>query len=114
MKIEGIVQQVGDILTGTSKAGKDWQKQQIIITDNTNLTYPKSIAVNLLNSNVATCRVGDSVALDINIESREYNSRWYTDVTAFKVMITSRPVSESVINPEMRHDAEGDGQDLPF
>lgn len=114
MTITGIVQQVGEILTGTSKAGKDWQKQQIIIADNSNTTYPKSIAVNLLGSNVATCRVGDSVVLDVNIESREYNSRWYTDVTAYKVMIASRPVPESVINPEMRHDAEGEGQDLPF
>ena len=49
--------------------------------------YPKKVCMNLWGDKVDEIKigVGDKITASINIESREYNGRWYTDVRAWKV-----------------------------
>lgn len=73
--------------TGTTKAGKNWKKQTIIVEE-TESQYPKQVAVTVWNDvvdKVESKNIGDIVNCAIKIESREYNNRWYTDVSAFAV-----------------------------
>jgi len=86
MEIQGVLKQILKTESGTSKSGKDWQKQTIIIE--TADAYPKQIAVEV--SEKALSRLQDysegmTITCSINIESREYNGRWFTAVRAWKI-----------------------------
>jgi hypothetical protein len=86
MEIQAILKQILKTESGTSKSGKDWQKQTIIVE--TQETYPKLIAVEV--SEKALSRLQDysegmTITCSINIESREYNGRWFTAVRAWKI-----------------------------
>ena len=76
MEIQGVLKQILKTESGTSKSGKDWQKQTIIVE--TADAYPKQIAVEV--SEKALSRLQDysegmTITCSINIESREYNGR---------------------------------------
>jgi hypothetical protein len=49
--------------------------------------YPKKVCLSLWGEKVDENRiaVGERITASINIESREYNGRWYTDVRAWKI-----------------------------
>jgi len=86
MEIQGVLKQILKTESGTSKSGKDWQKQTIIIE--TADAYPKQIAVEV--SEKALSRLQDysegmTITCSINIESREYNGKWFTSVKAWKI-----------------------------
>ena len=86
MEIQGVLKQILKTESGTSKSGKDWQKQTIIIE--TADAYPKQIAVEV--SEKALSRLQDysegmTITCSINMESREYNGRWFTSVKAWKI-----------------------------
>jgi hypothetical protein len=86
MELQGTLKQILPIESGESKSGKTWQKQTIIIE--TADAYPKQIAVEV--SEKALSRLQDysegmTITCSINIESREYNGRWFTSVKAWKI-----------------------------
>ena len=90
---------------GTSKAGKDWVKQDFVIE--TNDKFPKSVCIGVMGedkikllSNVA---IGEDLTCSINIESREYNGKYYTSVNAWKIELNERnsnsaPPPQATIN----------------
>lgn len=69
---------------GTSKAGNPWRKQEYVLetTDN----YPKKICFNFFNDRIDQnpIQLGDMINLQFDLESREYNGRWYTDVRGWR------------------------------
>lgn len=68
---------------GVTKSGKDWKKQTVVF-ETSNEKYPKSIALLIWNDNVDKFEkvpIGTILNAKIRVESREYNGRWYTDVT---------------------------------
>ncbi len=80
------------IESGTSRSGKPYQKQNFVVE--TAEQYPKKICFQLFGNKVDECpAVGDEVKVSFDIESREYNSRWYTQLNAWKVekMIAAQP-----------------------
>jgi hypothetical protein len=86
MEVQGVLKQILPIESGESKSGKTWQKQTIIIE--TQETYPKQIAVEV--SEKALSRLQDysegmTITCSINIESREYNGKWFTSVKCWKI-----------------------------
>lgn len=108
MEITGTVTHILPAETGTSKAGKDWKKQTIVII--TGGEYPKSVAVDLWNKAVDHCpEVGQEVEIMFDLESREYNGKWYATVKAYKVTV-QRPVE---FTPAQEPPEEETGQ-LPF
>ena len=67
-----------------------WTKQSFIIE--TIEQYPKKVCIIAWNENVK--RVADinpesTVKAAINIESREYNGKWYTDIRLWKIEVVS-------------------------
>jgi hypothetical protein len=87
MKIEGKLIEVTEPQEMTTKNGKSFIKATAIIE--TEGQYPKKIAVTLPNeeliSKVASLQLNNKVAIDVNVESREYNGRWYTELKAWRV-----------------------------
>lgn len=86
LNISGIVLNILPLQSGTSKAGNAWQKQDFILE--TGGQYPRKVCICLFGDNVAKfpLQVGQSVTASVDIESREFNARWYTDVRAWNVV----------------------------
>ena len=86
LSISGIVYNVLPLQTGMSKAGNAWQKQDFILE--TMEKYPRMVCINLFGDRVEKfpVQVGRLVTVSIDIESREFNGRWYTDVRAWNVV----------------------------
>ena len=85
MQISARLIQVLPLQTGTGKNGQ-WKKQDIIV-ETEGSTYPKKICVSIWGDKIDAGQLqpGNQLKIDFDVESREYNGRWYTDVKAWKV-----------------------------
>ncbi|HQV01541.1 MAG: DUF3127 domain-containing protein [Bacteroidia bacterium] len=71
---------------GQTKAGKPWSKQEFVIE--TEEQYPKKVCISLMGEKVQELKkfsIGQQVKASLNIESREYNGRWYSDIRAWRL-----------------------------
>lgn len=84
MEFEGKVLQILPATSGTSARG-NWQRQEAIFE--MTQEFSRKVCVVFFNKpdDVAKLRVGESYLVSVNIESREYNGRWYTDVRAWRI-----------------------------
>lgn len=83
MELEGkIVRDLG-LQSGTSKAGREWKKREWVLE--TFGQYPRQVKFHVFGDRADTLgiEVGNSYILSIDIESREFNERWYTDVSCY-------------------------------
>ena len=87
MTITGTIKQILPEQSGVSKAGKQWRRRDQILDITENPQYPKQLCFTLMNDRIdaASIAEGQRVTIDCDIDSREYNGRWYTSVTAWKV-----------------------------
>ena len=86
MEVQGTLKQILKTESGESKSGKTWQKQTIIVE--TQETYPKLIAIEVSEkaiSRLQDYQIGHTITCSINIESREYNGRWFTSIKCWKI-----------------------------
>lgn len=87
MNISGKVVQVLPIQTGTSKAGNPWQKQEFVLDQGGQ--YPRKVCISLFGDNVAKIpQVGQVITASVDIDSREFNGRWYTEIKAWNITQT--------------------------
>ena len=87
MELIGKIIQNLPLQEGVSKAGNPWKKQEYIL-ETLGTQYPRKVCFNLFGDNVDKfpMQVGQDVTVSIDIESREFNGRWYTDVRAWNVL----------------------------
>jgi hypothetical protein len=115
MEISGTVISILPLQTGQGKNGV-WKKQEFILE--TPGQYPKKVCVSLWGEKVDEIKISanDKITASINIESREYNGRWYTDVRAWKVVKQSQGASSPVspLTDEPFVADAGATDDLPF
>lgn len=122
MEITGKVNRVLSPESGQGRNG-EWKKQQFIIEIESG-QFPKKICFVLWGSDKidqAALTEGETVKVFFDIESREYNGRWYTDVKAWRIdkglsaatpaSAAAAPVEESY-NPPL--EAASPADDLPF
>ena len=118
LKITGEVTNVLEEETGTGRNGT-WRKQAFILK--TPGEYPKEICVIQWGDNIDKFAIqsGETITAYIDIQSREYNSRWYTDVKAWKIERkegggTKRPMDDEPPLPEDSDGLESEDDALPF
>ena len=114
MNLLGKIIRVMPLQTGTSKNGP-WRKQDIIVE--TDGQYSKKICVSIWGDNIDEAQLVNGKTLDISfdLESREFNDKWYTDVKARKINLFV-PISSS-IPADLHFNIEDTNQDddgLPF
>jgi len=112
MELKGKVIQLLPIQTGMGKKGQ-WKKQDFILE--TKGQYPKKVCLSLWGDKIddADLSVGHEVSVSVELESREYNGRWYTEARAWKIGIDGIDATYSV--PESQETKYDDGADsLPF
>lgn len=85
MEITGRIKQFLPEVTGEGRNGT-WKKQEFILE--TQDQFPKSVCIAVWGDKIklSDFNMGETITVSINIESREYNSRWYTDVKAWKIV----------------------------
>lgn len=85
MELSGKVFKAMPVESGEGKNGV-WKKQQIIIEID-NGKYPKKVAVVFWGDLVSSDAFveGKDISVEFDIESREYNGKWYTDVKAWRI-----------------------------
>jgi hypothetical protein len=116
MQITAKLIQVLPMQTGKGKNG-DWYKQEVILE--TDDQYPKKICITIWGDKIkeAALQLGNVLKIDFDIESREYNNRWFTDLKAWKVeLVKAGMVGESDNEPEQPKIKEENEieDDLPF
>jgi predicted adenine nucleotide alpha hydrolase (AANH) superfamily ATPase len=82
MKITGKLVKKLDRETGTSKSGKSWEKQSIMI-EQAGTDYNKEVVVRFFGDKIKNLRdieEGSEVSVSINLSSREYNGRYYHNI----------------------------------
>ncbi len=103
---------------GQGKNG-EWKKQDIIVE--TGGQYPKKVCISIWGDkiNESALQIGNTLNISFDVESREYNGRWYTDVKAWKVEAAGGASSgggnSSYVDempPDVNYDDSKD--DLPF
>ena len=110
MEITGTLKVLGNTETGTSKAGKEWSKKQIVVT--TNETYPQDIAIDFMGDKITQLNqyeVGNPIVVSINIRGNEYNGKYYNSINGWKVAQSIAQVGNEDQNPAREETA-----DLPF
>lgn len=117
MQLTATLVQLQPLQTGTGKNG-EWKKQDIIVQ--TDGQYPKKICISIWGDkiNESVLQVGKQLNISFDIESREFNGRWYTDVKAWKVEPASATPSGNSYSDapadESYSDLNNDSDDLPF
>ncbi len=84
-ELTGKVLQVLPEQTGTGRNGQ-WSRQDFIVE--TQEQYPKKVCFSAWGDKVSqlkTFKTDDIVKVSFNIESREFNGRWYTDLRVWKI-----------------------------
>ena len=115
MQITAKLSQLLPLQTGTGKNGP-WKKQDIIVE--TEATYPKKICISIWGDKIDAnqLQLDNQLKIDFDVESREFNGRWYTDVKAWKIEVVAGSASsvsdEGVTKAGMGTVKEED--DLPF
>ncbi len=86
MEITGKIIAVLPAQGGTSKTGNEWKKQEYVLE--THEQYPKKVCFQIFGSDKieqAAIQAGEELTVFFDIDSREYNGRWYTNINAWKV-----------------------------
>ena len=101
-----------DTKEGTSKSGDPYKFMTILVT--TDGHYPKNVVLQCGTKAipyVEKLSEGQLATFDYDIESREYNGKWYTSANVFKVTAqggTDQPAQRATYSDEELTD------DLPF
>ena len=107
------------IQIGQGKNG-EWRKQDIIVE--TDGQYPKKICISLWGDKITdiNLQIGQQYRYDLDIESREYSGRWYTDIKVWRIDSSNNenPTTEAPLPlspmPPMDMEDEEDNSNLPF
>lgn len=113
MEISGKIVRVLPEKSGQSARGP-WRKQDYILETQTQ--YPKQICFMVWGDKIDEFGIqeGQELQVSIDIESREYNERWYTDVKAWKVAPVGSTDANNGPPPFQEEPPPYDGGGVPF
>lgn len=92
MEATGKIIRALDPVSGTSKSGSTWNKREYVMQvedPNSSSQYPRYIFFDFFGerANQFPLSVGQRVKLSFDIDSHEYNGRWFTNIRGWKAEI---------------------------
>ena len=129
MEITGKVVRLGGLTEGTSAKGP-WRKQDLIIE--TDEQYPKTVCLTCWTNQINEIQnmvPGQLIKAQIDISSREFNGKWYTDVRVWRFDPITAQTAQQTAPQEMHQTPpavpsggpeeffgsdSNNGDDLPF
>ena len=95
MKVLGKVHCISDLLSGESSNGQPWEKQTVVIEEQTSGAKPHYLAVEFMGltktARTQNLKKGDVVAIEFGIRCDEYTNpttgatTWFTKLEGWKV-----------------------------
>ena len=118
LSIKGKLVKVLAEQTGINKSGLNWVKQDFVIE--TQEQYPKKVCISAIGEKlvpvVKSLTLGQEIEVHINIESREYNEKWFSNINAWRIDKNTNGITNETkqdpFTPTKSNDDAGD--DLPF
>ncbi len=111
-ELQGKITNVLDLQTGVSKAGKEWQKLSVIVStgdEYNNLYCFELFGVEKVEDFTARFKVGMDVKVDFNINTNEWNGKYFTSLGIWKIDgVGNAPA------PQQETPPTGGKKDLPF
>ena len=103
MELTGKIISALPLQTGEGKNGP-WKKQEYIIE--TFDKIPRKVCFSLWGEKIDQFHLneGDEAEVMFDLESREFNGRWYTDVKAWKCVKRGKSVDSGEIPPDFLDD----------
>ena len=115
MQLTAKLIQVLPLQSGTGKNG-EWKKQDILVE--TESQYPKKICISIWGDKINNVQliVGNPYTFDLEIESREFSGKWYTDIKAWRITAGNQSVARpnQLATAEPLQVQDDDDGDLPF
>ena len=126
MEFEGTVVAVLPVVKGTSARG-EWIKQEVVFEQPGD--FGRKVCVGFWGDRAqeaGTLKPGEKVSIAANVESREYNGRWYTEVRAWRMSrVAAQPAAavpsaddfpplDSLSPEEGTSSSASEVDDLPF
>lgn len=95
LQLEGVVAQVLELVSGESARGA-WQRRSFVL-DVQDGNFPFQVAFETWGERVSlldSLKVGQQVVVSFNLRSREYEGRWYTSATAWRIeLVETVPIT---------------------
>lgn len=107
MDIVGKIIQVLPEQSGMSKTGNPWKVQSYVLE--TQEQYPRKVCFEIFGEDRIKnnpCKVDDVVTVSFDIESREFNGRWYTSIRAWRVQQGAVAAAPATAQPTMQPSAQ--------
>lgn len=116
MQLTAKLVQLLPLQTGTGKNGQ-WKKQDIIVE--TEGQFPKKVCISIWGDkiNESQLKLNTQLNISFDVESREYNGKWYTDVKAWKIEPSGSENADKPAPDDQPYFEEGqmeNKEDLPF
>ena len=120
LEISGKIVEILEVKSGQPANG-EWRKQEYVLE--TEAQYPKKVCFMAWGDKIDQFNIqqGETVEVSIDLESREYNGRWYTDVKAWKVSRNGNDANSSqsvnfqnANTPPIADINSFDNDDIPF
>jgi len=112
LELTGKLLQKLPVQSGQSAKGA-WSKQEFVLETQEN--YPRKVYASVWGADkvneLASIPEGTLIKMSFNLESRQFNERWYTDVRAWRI---ERVVKQDVAEDPSYLDATSEVDDLPF
>lgn len=86
MEIVGKIIQVLPLQEGVGRNGNPWKLQAYVLE--TQEQYPRKVHFEVFGEDRVKnnqCNIDDIVTVSFDIESREFNGRWYTSIRAWRI-----------------------------
>ncbi|ANM29454.1 hypothetical protein ABI59_07450 [Acidobacteria bacterium Mor1] len=113
MELTGQIVQVLEEKSGTSARG-EWRKQEYVIEVPGD--YPKKVCFMVWGDKIDQLQIrqGQELTVHFDLESREYNGRWYTDVKAWKIERGEQPHDDAPHPSTQEEPPPFEDDDIPF
>lgn len=87
MEVKGKITVALPMESGVSRNGNTWKKKSYVLE--TQETYPRKVHFICFGDNAdkINLQIGQTVVVSFDIDSREYNGRWYTDIRCWKAEV---------------------------
>lgn len=84
MELQARVKEVLPIENGTSKSGNAWSKATVIV-ETLDPQYPKTVCLSNMKKaeEFAQLKPGHTFNFSYDLDSREFNGKWYTSVNCY-------------------------------
>jgi hypothetical protein len=120
LSIKGKLLNILNMESGVSRSGNSWKKQEFVLE--TQEQFPRKVCFTLFNDKVSILSgmvAGDDLEVHFDIESREFNNKWYHNINAWKIERVGQASASDIPPPITSADIpseiyQEDQEDLPF